>query len=308
MPNHFSASDMITIDRDNRSMATSGSPGPMSAILENLYDEIATGAIGIQSLPGDIDSLALGGGEFSQDLNTAPAGGTLLFAWLASRFLLNGLSIVNVSAGSLTLAASQTKYVECDRTGAVPINTSGFTNGRLPLWIVVTGSGSWTQVNVTSKKCHLGLIGLASIAGSQLSAAGQQKEISGQFGSVAATGSFLLMAPNVASILSAAVFTESAAISASDTDYWTFSLTNLGQAGAGSTAMLAATAANTTKATGGSALVSNGNRSLTLHGTPGVDANLNCAANDVIQVTFTKTGAPGILFATSLRLDFQFAT
>src|SRR3990167_8056135 len=44
------------------------------------------------------------------------------------------------------------------------------------------------------------------------------------------------------------------ALAASDTNYITFSITNLGQAGAGTTALLAATDTNTTKATGGTAL------------------------------------------------------
>src|SRR5688572_5763006 len=46
-------------------------------------------------------------------------------------------------------------------------------------------------------------------------------------------------------------------LAASDTNYITFSITNLGQAGAGSTALLAATDANTTKTTGGTALAAN---------------------------------------------------
>ena len=57
------------------------------------------------------------------------------------------------------------------------------------------------------------------------------------------------------------------ALAANDTNYITFSITNLGQAGADSTVILAATDANTTKATGGTALSANTKRSLTLTGT-----------------------------------------
>jgi hypothetical protein len=77
------------------------------------------------------------------------------------------------------------------------------------------------------------------------------------------------------------------ALAASDTNYITFSVLNLGQAGAGSTAMLAATDPNTTKATGGSALVANGKRSLTLHGTA---ANLNVVIGDRLRIRAGVTG------------------
>ncbi len=77
------------------------------------------------------------------------------------------------------------------------------------------------------------------------------------------------------------------ALAASDTNYITWSLTNLGQAGAGSVAMLAATDANTTKATGGSALVANSKRQLTLHATP---ANLVVVEGDRIRIRAAATG------------------
>src|SRR5688572_17162719 len=64
-----------------------------------------------------------------------------------------------------------------------------------------------------------------------------------------------------------AVFSSLAALAAHDTNFITFSITNLGQAGAGTAAVLAATAANTTKITGGSALSANTKRSLTLTST-----------------------------------------
>ena len=77
------------------------------------------------------------------------------------------------------------------------------------------------------------------------------------------------------------------ALAANDTNYITFSVTNLGQAGAGSTAILAATDPNTTKATGGSALVANGKRSLTLHGTA---ANLDVVVGDRLRIRAAATG------------------
>lgn len=82
-------------------------------------------------------------------------------------------------------------------------------------------------------------------------------------------------------------FSSLAALAANDTNYITFSVVNLGQAGAGSTAMLAVDDANTTKATGGSALVANSKRQLTLHGTA---ANLAIVEGDRLQIIATATG------------------
>lgn len=77
------------------------------------------------------------------------------------------------------------------------------------------------------------------------------------------------------------------ALSASDTNFITFSAINLGQSGAGSTALLAATDANTTKATGGTALTALARRQLSLTGT---SANLDVVKGDVIRVRATATG------------------
>ena len=82
-------------------------------------------------------------------------------------------------------------------------------------------------------------------------------------------------------------FSSLAALATSDTNYITFTITNLGQAGAGTTVMLAASDANTTKATGGSALVANSKRQLTIHGTA---ANLIVAEGDRLRIRAAATG------------------
>lgn len=82
-------------------------------------------------------------------------------------------------------------------------------------------------------------------------------------------------------------FSSLAALAAHDSNYITWTITNLGQGGAGSTAMLAATDANTTKATGGTALSANTKRSLTLHGTA---ANLDVVAGDRLLIRAAATG------------------
>jgi hypothetical protein len=87
--------------------------------------------------------------------------------------------------------------------------------------------------------------------------------------------------------LAAAVFSSLAALAAHDTNYVTFSITNLGQAGAGSAAMLAASDANTTKATGGAALAANTKRALTLSSTV---ADLAVTEGDRLLVRFAASG------------------
>jgi len=99
----------------------------------------------------------------------------------------------------------------------------------------------------------------------------------------------------------AATFTPLVALAAHDTNFITFSITNLGQAGAGTTALLAATAANTTKITGGSALAISTKRSLTLHGTA---ANLAVVEGDCLLL---RAAADGTLANTVTRPVWQIS-
>lgn len=96
------------------------------------------------------------------------------------------------------------------------------------------------------------------------------------------------IAPKSGTIV-AAMFSGIDALATSDTNYITFSITNLGQAGAGSLAVLATSPAgiNTTKATGGTAIAANTKMALTLSGTA---ANLAVVEGDRIRVRATATG------------------
>lgn len=87
--------------------------------------------------------------------------------------------------------------------------------------------------------------------------------------------------------VAAAYFSSLAALAVHEDNHVTFSITNLGQAGAGSVAILAATAANTTDATGGSALVANAKRTLTLTSTT---ADKNVTEGDRLLVRFAAGG------------------
>ena len=95
-----------------------------------------------------------------------------------------------------------------------------------------------------------------------------------------------IIAPEAGSLISVEI-NPLVALATNDTNYITWTITNLGQDGAGNTAMLAAVDANTTKATGGTALAANTKRSLTVHGTA---TNLVVTQGDKIQITATVTG------------------
>lgn len=88
-------------------------------------------------------------------------------------------------------------------------------------------------------------------------------------------------------VISSVDFSGVDALATNDSNYITFSITNLGQAGAGSTAVLAATDANTTKATGGTALAANTKRTLTLSSTT---ASLSVTAGDRLRIRAAATG------------------
>lgn len=119
---------------------------------------------------------------------------------------------------------------------------------------------------------------------------GDSEAVCRGIGTVPTSGSIsaFIIAPK-AGKLASADFAGNDALAAHDTNYVTFTLVNKGQAGSGSTAMLAATDANTTKATGGSAIVAKGKRALTLHATP---ANLVVVKGDVIEIVVTASATP----------------
>jgi hypothetical protein len=74
------------------------------------------------------------------------------------------------------------------------------------------------------------------------------------------------------------------ALATSDTNYITFTFTNLGQAGAGSTVILGT---ETTKITGGTAIVANTKKTFNLTTEP---KDLNIEAGDRIRIRATVTG------------------
>jgi hypothetical protein len=55
------------------------------------------------------------------------------------------LAGISNNAAALVLTASSNNYIEADRAGAVTTNTTGFTPGRIPLYLAVTGASTVTS-------------------------------------------------------------------------------------------------------------------------------------------------------------------
>lgn len=75
-------------------------------------------------------------GDFAPDPTTTSG---LTWGYGAGR-----VHATSVSAGTVTLTASATNYVEVDNTGTVSVNQTGFTPGRYPLREIVAGGAAIT--------------------------------------------------------------------------------------------------------------------------------------------------------------------
>lgn len=128
-----------------------------------------------------------------------------------------------------------------------------------------------------------------SFTRSELSAAAGNKDIQKHSATIATTGNTdcYVIVPESGS-LAEVDFSGVDVLATSDSNYITWTITNLGQAGAGSTVMLATSPAgtNTTKVTGGTALGANTKRSLVL----AVAANLVVVKGDRLQIRAAATG------------------
>ena len=66
--------------------------------------------------------------------------------WYGGTIVVDGvLTQISNNSVALTLTATQTNYLEADRSGTVTANTTGFTAGRIPLYTVVCGSSAVTS-------------------------------------------------------------------------------------------------------------------------------------------------------------------
>lgn len=128
----------------------------------------------------------------------------------------------------------------------------------------------------------------ASITRAKLTTGGATQAVMAGGGTIATTSTSITTAlmPTTGTITSI-IFSGNDALAANDTNYITWTMTNLGQDGNGSAAVLAASDLNTTKATGGVAVGALAKRTFTLSGTA---SNLVVTAGDRLRITATATG------------------
>lgn len=75
----------------------------------------------------------------------------LTWGYYGGNFYKTDKTIATIANGTVALTASSTNYVESTADGVVSANTAGFTSGRLPLYIVVTGTAAVTSY--TDERC-----------------------------------------------------------------------------------------------------------------------------------------------------------
>jgi predicted RecA/RadA family phage recombinase len=185
------------------------------------------------------------------------------------------------------------------------VSTGGYYYG-IALEAISAGQTATIQVYHDCAPGGAGTLGAGSISTSnlatgaatadKLSIVANSRAIVVPLGAVSATTSQVAVVAPTAGSLNAAKIVTKDAVAANDTNYWTFALTNLGTAGAGTDKIVEMT----TKATGGSALAAYTPLSLgTLSATHKV-----LAAGDVVLFTATKTGSATALDEAALMLEF----
>ena len=207
---------------------------------------------------------------------------------------LSGNVVVNKGSGTfravITNVGGGTEAVTVYRTAS----GSTITDMALASGKVFVGQATGLAAEVTpSGDATIDVAGALTIASGVVTRA-KQSTASGSKtdaalpGTIATTGNTdaYLIVPETGA-LSRVDFSGVDALAAHDTNYITFSITNLGQAGAGAVVMLAATDANTTKATGGTALSANTKRTLTLTGT---GADLDVTQGDRLRIRAAASG------------------
>lgn len=208
------------------------------------------------------------------------------------------LSVAQASRGNIFMTLAQ-------------LNTGGITNGAGAGYLAQSDGANVTAApviilssaitaNTTTTSEASGVIGVTTNAtglGSVFRSDGTKWQLLANYadesagtslGTIATTGNTdeYILAP-FAGTVTGVDFSGVDALTASDTNYITFSITNLGQSGSGSNPILAATAANTTQVTGGTGLSANTKRSLTLNGT---GSNLIVAKGDRLRIRAAATG------------------
>lgn len=167
----------------------------------------------------------------------------------------------------------------------VPSSAAGYAIGAK---YIATDTAAWyTNIGTTSSSNFV------------LGAGNSQPAVPATIATTGNTDCYIIVPQT--GVVSSITFSGVDALATSDTNYITWTVTNLGQAGAGSTALLATSPAgiNTTKATGGTAIAANTKYALTLSSTA---ANLVVTSGDRIRIRAAATGtlANTVTFPTYL--------
>lgn len=164
------------------------------------------------------------------------------------------------------------------------------------------------QGDITAATIGQAQIAGGGVSGTQLTTVGKTKTLQHIFSTIATTGAeeTLFVAP-CAGTLSLITISAKDALATDDTNYLTWSLVNKGQAGAGSQEMTDATSAhNTTKTTGGQALVAYGKCVVPVDLTAG---HLVVAQGDTLVFKATASGTlANTVTEGVVSLDFTFTT
>lgn len=178
---------------------------------------------------------------------TVPAGLTKYFS----------VTFMRIGAGAVTIAAGTGATLNTSGSAVLPRYTPIFFNGYTTSTYALGGADSPSASTLTQT--------IATAAGNT---------------------DLPIIAP-VTGNVAAVYFSGTDALATSDTNYITWTVTNRGQAGAGSAAVLGSTTTNSTRATGGSAIAAETLRSLTLTSTA---ADLAVVIGDRLRIRYAVTG------------------
>ncbi|QOV90893.1 hypothetical protein [Humisphaera borealis] len=300
----LNSTQIAALDKDNRQFnLLTGTL--FSDFVQDMLDGLEAGTVGSTANGYDLNAVAPADTWCAQNADTT-TGLTLGYRAGKVRF---GNTLVSVSAGTIALSSSTTNYVEVDSAGTVSKNTSAFTATRIPLFTVVTGGSTITTVT-PAVYARFGL-STGSITGTLASTAMQTKSLVIPLGTIATSAGstkFCIPVPSVGSAaqISRVSFVNAADLATSDTNYATFGLVNKGAAGTGTQAIVnIATAANSTKVTGGALLADYVARDLTL-ATLSIGTERDVATGDTLEFTITVAGTLGnTLPQSSLLVEFK---
>lgn len=201
---------------------------------------------------------------------------------------LPSCSISRLSTSGIANTAANTTVPMSDGSNVVPGNVLIYLLTTAITPNSTTTSTAAGTLAMTSNATGIGTIFRSDGTNWQLLNKYSDDDVSANLGTIATTSatSDYVIAPS-AGTLTAVDFSGVDALTANNTNYITFSITNLGQSGSGTNPLLAATAPNTTQATGGSSIAANTKFALTINGT---GSNLIVAKGDRLKVTATVTG------------------